>query len=203
MKHQRTLCAYVLFLSLSYAVAGYNTSLAVSPETLDLYVDEARSLNVTYSCDVTSDDVDVHLTSADVQIADVIGPSVLPLCRRRSHSAQTAEFRVVGRFIGTVQFTFQLKAVNGTLAEDSLHYDVIVIREVGFFYMIFIVVTIIFVIILNIGFGCSIDIEVVKEILRKPIAPAIGFLCQFALMPMVSTTILYTCRTRHNYVDAS
>ena len=40
--------------------------------------------------------------------------------------------------------------------------------------------------IANVGMGCKIDLDVVKEVLRRPIAPTIGFCCQFIVMPLVS-----------------
>lgn len=44
---------------------------------------------------------------------------------------------------------------------------------------------ILLVIFANIGMGCKIDLDVVKEVLRRPIAPSIGFCCQFIVMPLV------------------
>lgn len=38
----------------------------------------------------------------------------------------------------------------------------------------------------NIGFGCKLKWKEVKDILKKPVAPIIGFLCQFLIMAPVS-----------------
>ncbi|CAD5117543.1 unnamed protein product [Dimorphilus gyrociliatus] len=38
----------------------------------------------------------------------------------------------------------------------------------------------------NIGFGCKLKWKEIKEILKKPVAPIIGFLCQFLIMAPVS-----------------
>ena len=51
---------------------------------------------------------------------------------------------------------------------------------------IFIVVLTILIVIANALMGCELNLEVVKETLKKPVAPAIGLICQFVLMPMVS-----------------
>jgi hypothetical protein len=45
-----------------------------------------------------------------------------------------------------------------------------------------------FLIILNFGFGCSLNLDVVKEIVRRPFAPGVGFCCQYIMMPLVSTS---------------
>ena len=33
---------------------------------------------------------------------------------------------------------------------------------------------------------CALDLNVVKDVLKRPIGPAIGFVCQFVLMPLIS-----------------
>lgn len=43
-----------------------------------------------------------------------------------------------------------------------------------------------FIILSTVGMGCKTEIQVVKGVLRKPIAPAIGFFCQYLFMPLVS-----------------
>jgi len=42
-----------------------------------------------------------------------------------------------------------------------------------------------------INFGCALDLGVVKEVLRKPIGPAIGFVSQFIFMPLCSFVLGY------------
>ena len=37
-----------------------------------------------------------------------------------------------------------------------------------------------------INMGCALDLNVVKDVIKRPIGPAIGFLCQFVLMPLIS-----------------
>lgn len=45
------------------------------------------------------------------------------------------------------------------------------------------------IIVINIAFGCKLDLGIVKECVKRPIALAIGFLCQYLLMPLVSTRV--------------
>merc|ERR1719323_1532919 len=37
-----------------------------------------------------------------------------------------------------------------------------------------------------INMGCALDLDVVKNTLKRPIGPAIGFICQFLVMPLLS-----------------
>ena len=76
------------------------------------------------------------------------------------------------------------------LADDWQKLDVIhkvtVIREDRALDRIFLITIIVLLLIANVGMGCKIDLDVVKEVLRRPIAPTIGFCCQFIVMPLVS-----------------
>lgn len=51
---------------------------------------------------------------------------------------------------------------------------------------IFIHVVIAMVIVAYINMGCAIDLQVIKQTLRKPVAPAIGLASQYLFMPLVS-----------------
>ena len=78
-------------------------------------------------------------------------------------------------------------------------YDVSVVRAETWVDYVFIAVVTFLVLCANIFMGFKIELEVVKEVLKKPFAPAIGFLCQFGFMPVVSyfegspVKIPYTC----------
>ncbi|KAG8200728.1 hypothetical protein JTE90_022337 [Oedothorax gibbosus] len=37
-----------------------------------------------------------------------------------------------------------------------------------------------------INMGCALDLGIVKSVLKRPIGPAVGFVCQFGIMPLVS-----------------
>lgn len=50
---------------------------------------------------------------------------------------------------------------------------------------IFIHVVIAMVIVAYINMGCAIDLQVIKQTLRKPVAPAIGLASQYLFMPLV------------------
>lgn len=39
------------------------------------------------------------------------------------------------------------------------------------------------------GFGCKLDLGIVKECLKKPVAPGIGFGCQYLVMPLLGFAI--------------
>ena len=82
------------------------------------------------------------------------------------------------------------ESVNNTeMIERS--FDVGILRVRRPIDNIFVIIIAFFISIIIMGFGCGLDLEVVKECLKKPIAPGIGLGCQYILMPLVRT--LYFC----------
>ncbi|GFY76014.1 p3 protein [Trichonephila inaurata madagascariensis] len=63
---------------------------------------------------------------------------------------------------------------------------VTVLRQEGIMNKIFIAFVATIVTLNYVNMGCALDIKVVKEVLRKPIGPVIGFFCQFVVMPLVA-----------------
>ena len=64
-------------------------------------------------------------------------------------------------------------------------YPVVVMRPPKLEGKIFRLGVSIFLVILNFGFGCSLNLDIVKEILKKPIAPVVGFCCQYVMMALL------------------
>ncbi|XP_013397631.1 ileal sodium/bile acid cotransporter-like [Lingula anatina] len=68
-------------------------------------------------------------------------------------------------------------------------YGVVVIRKPRWLDTAFTVVVTAFVLFSTMGMGCKADLEVVKEVLKKPIGPVTGFGCQYVLMPLLAYAI--------------
>ncbi|KAK3086789.1 hypothetical protein FSP39_023470 [Pinctada imbricata] len=68
-------------------------------------------------------------------------------------------------------------------------FPVTVIRKLKIWDTLFRALIYFFMIFVTLAFGCKLDLDVVKENLKRPIAPGIGFLCQYLLMPMIAYAI--------------
>lgn len=75
---------------------------------------------------------------------------------------------------------------NPAESTDTLTYTINVIRKIRPVDKIFRLVIYTVQIFVAMGFGCKLDLNVVKECLVRPIAPGIGLGCQYILMPLVS-----------------
>jgi sodium/bile acid cotransporter 3/5 len=96
------------------------------------------------------------------------------------------EFDVKGLFLGRTKVRF---SVNGEFDKD-IEYAVSVIRPDRVVDRLFVGLVMTIVMLANIGMGCKVELEVVKEVLKRPIPPLIGFLCQYLIMPLVSMIVL-------------
>lgn len=86
-----------------------------------------------------------------------------------------------------------VKEVNGTTRSVSKPLEVSVVRRVSAISKAFIISVATLVSLNYINMGCALDLAVVKSVLKKPIAPSIGFLSQYAVMPLVSESYLTHC----------
>nr|XP_042913743.1 sodium/bile acid cotransporter-like [Parasteatoda tepidariorum] len=79
-----------------------------------------------------------------------------------------------------------VKEVNGTTKEISPPLEIIVMRKVRAISKAFTISVATLVSLNYINMGCALDVSVVQSVLRKPIAPTIGFISQYAVMPLVA-----------------
>lgn len=104
-----------------------------------------------------------------------------------------------GIFLGktNLHFTVKRKAENGAdsgadktdgaaAIESKFNYPIFVLRDKATLNHIFVGVLTILMILANILMGCRLHLDIVWAVIRRPLAPALGMLCQFLLMPMVN-----------------
>lgn len=97
-----------------------------------------------------------------------------------------SSFLVRGNFLGKTSIRV-VKSVNGTIKDKSQLLPVSVVRKVKEISKVFTISVAVLVSLNYINMGCALDLNVVASVLKKPIAPAIGFFSQYAIMPLVST----------------
>lgn len=95
------------------------------------------------------------------------------------------KFNITGKFLGYTTVKAELKTVNDdVLAEKKL--DVAIVRKKTIQSKVFAYSVAILVSLAYINMGCAMDMEVVKKTIKKPIGPAIGFACQYVVMPLIA-----------------
>ncbi len=103
----------------------------------------------------------------------------------------SGSFEVGGLFLGktTVDLTLHTDTADDFYPDDELFvdsYEVGVIRRPRPIDAAFNILLTIMILLNNILFGLLFELNDAKLIFKKPVAPIIGFVCQYTIMPTVS-----------------
>lgn len=99
----------------------------------------------------------------------------------------TGNVTVKGLFLGQSEVYVKLKIPGTNKTEQAKeNLDVIVTRRKRIIDHVFTGTVALLVSILYINFGAALDLKIVKNILLRPVGPAIGFCGQFLLMPLIA-----------------
>jgi len=127
----------------------------------------------------------IALLSSSGQLQDEHGLLQLPVPREANWRI---EVNVTGTFLGFTE-------VEARLGEHSAprSLEVTVTRSKAkktaskiFGYSVAVLISLAYI-----NFGCALDLGVMKEVLRRPVGPAIGFLSQFLFMPLCAFLLGY------------
>ncbi|KAL5022356.1 hypothetical protein ScPMuIL_001511 [Solemya velum] len=176
---------------------------------ITMYHSITATFNVTIFCELKDSKFVLQTRSQNAHIAVVAErKSHLFSCENVSdvdpYIYKQLTLKLDGVVLGRTNITFQLMAVygddeylslvelpdagNDTKAADKIlyFYPVTVFKTMGPLDKIFRAVIYLFLICSTIGFGVKLDLQVVKECLKKPLAPIIGFVCQYGFMPSIA-----------------
>ncbi|XP_055934870.1 ileal sodium/bile acid cotransporter-like [Argiope bruennichi] len=102
------------------------------------------------------------------------------------------EMDIKGLFLGFGTVTLaRLDPETKTWIKLEPRLVVTIIRLDKLINKIFIAFVAIVVSLNNVNMGCALDLGIVKDVLKRPIGPAIGCFCQFVIMPLVSYGVGY------------
>ncbi|CAH1779452.1 unnamed protein product [Owenia fusiformis] len=131
--------------------------------------------------------VAMTLISEDPNIAKVKEDNVIRLTE-----AETVNITIQGIRLGRTKLIITSMNKSGPFNMTTPEpYTVLVIRKRGWIDLIFGISLGTIILVQNFGFGCKIELKEIKEILKKPVAPAIGFCCQFLIMPPLSVAMAH------------
>ncbi|RXG67887.1 Solute carrier family 10 member 6 [Armadillidium vulgare] len=126
-----------------------------------------------------------------------ISPEKVPLRYDPISQNYSGDANVSGDFLGFSKIKFFMSYGNSPddemlQKEEPLHeVSVKVHRKTTTLDIIFIHVVIGIVLIAYINMGCAIDLHIIKETLKRPVAPAIGLVSQYLFMPLMSFILGY------------
>lgn len=183
----------------------------LEPE-IQMYMDRemVASFNYTIACKDLTSAYAITVTSRNPKILQVPEMTVHVSCSNASlwDANLTSQMRFANKTY-IIDGSFDVKLMSGVIGYDHLKfklsdkelnmtesdvdytdtYDVIVIRKLRPVDRIFRVVVYCVQIFVLTGFGAKLDLKIVKETLRRPIAPLIGFCSQYLMMPVIACVL--------------
>lgn len=103
-----------------------------------------------------------------------------------SSGTWSGNINVTGNFLGKTNLYLQLVLPLNHTEDSTTQLPIIVTRKERVIDHVFTGSVILLVSLLNVNFGAAIDLSKMRGILTRPIGPAIGFVGQFLVMPLVS-----------------
>lgn len=179
--HILLMYAFVLgplwFLSCTaIAAAADKLPLSFDPEKVTVVLDQEKQINFNSTESIC--DLELELVpDSNVKTIATLGKIEL----NNTQPNCWGSFKLGGLQLGKAFVSIRDK---GGRQSDPL--SITVIRETRVIDTVFTYSVAILVSLIYINFGCVLDWEILKQTLKKPIGPAIGFTCQFVLMPLVS-----------------
>ncbi|XP_027236984.2 ileal sodium/bile acid cotransporter [Penaeus vannamei] len=160
-------------------------------ETVTFYIDDLppQAAGDILIEEIQSDHLDhIDISPSKIPLAEAESQGLL---ERLENNTLEGSFNVSGKFLGFTKIKFVLSNGNDEELVESEPVNVKVQRGQRVLDKIFIHVVIAMVIVAYINMGCAIDLQVIKQTLRKPVAPAIGLASQYLFMPLASYAIGY------------
>lgn len=155
-----------------------------SPSSLEMEMGQTKRIYV-YSDDKRVNDY-VWIPEAEKERDYVVRVSKTILVKTEDNDKWTSVFDVTANILGKASVKLKSYGNNKTAYESSDSLTVTVVREKRVIDKVFTYSVVVLVSVLYINFGCALDWEFVKETLKKPVGPLIGFVCQFLFMPLVT-----------------
>lgn len=134
---------------------------------------------------------ELHILPQDKELLSLSDNVITAKDIRRGQTQWKGNFTVEALFLGHSNIFVELRRPNMPTEKSLENSDVIILRNIGKLDMLFNVCVGIFVMLLYINFGAVLDLDALKAILIRPIGPAIGFVGQFLIMPILSFLIGY------------
>ncbi|KAF5282350.1 hypothetical protein FQR65_LT14339 [Abscondita terminalis] len=187
---QLFLALTLVFLMCVQAIKSERPNLVLSVGVPEEPIHYDTTVNINYivnGCTVPigyNEKVLLYIHSEDVSITKPQDEIITLENKGESNWLSNGSFGLTGEFLGKTVVVVTVKDSNGMLTQTQ--FDVKVVRPKRVIDTIFTSTVATLVSIIYINFGCALNWSEVRKTVKKPVGPAIGFLGQFIVMPMLS-----------------
>lgn len=214
----RTACPFLcLIYNLLHLVQGLNHTV-FNPAKLDKLVMGSETIISLMLCNKSFDARltfnTVSLVVENSKIASIAGDFAKNITTLDGKNKCTVNFTVKGNLLGRTMARVlksnskpssvverksrgTTKAIGGTDDDESEDSDaddvlmIVVVKGKPLLTRIFTISVAVLVSLTYVNMGCSLDMDIVKSVIKKPIAPAVGLICQYICMPLVSIFFIH------------
>ncbi|RWS28382.1 ileal sodium/bile acid cotransporter-like protein [Leptotrombidium deliense] len=179
------------------------TALSVNWNALNVTVkeEEIKSVPVLFDLRNETGVLQYHFTVDQPEIAELVGNDSISI--EASKGMYNSSVNLKGKFVGFTYLNVRKigrinernssssRSLNEGNADVAKPLPVIVTLKQSRLSQIFTASVIGLVSLNYINMGCALEMSVVKSVLRKPIAPTVGFFTQYLIMPLTSYVVGY------------
>lgn len=195
MSHRLLSVVILLYSQLAYIKCysdnstGYTPSVIFFPTKYEGLVEHSTA-TVYYNISNPGGYLDLRLNFSHAN-----DPSFLSVLSMNSTEGKVGNmsfdgsFTIQGNMFGRTLLNFKMlwnASYSRKLADGLYSYEVSVVRQKTILTKVFLYVLGGLIVLYNIGFGCKIRAGHIRDILKRPVGPIIGLVCQFTIMAPVS-----------------
>ncbi|XP_023296384.2 sodium/bile acid cotransporter-like [Lucilia cuprina] len=170
--------------SWSVVFEEYNINMTMTQKRLML-------INITDIDPTWGQEYEFHIIPQDKKLLSLSDNIITGQDIETGQSWWSGNFTMEALFLGRSEIYVELRRPYMPTERSAETTEVIIMRNIGKWDLLFNVCVGIFVMLLYINFGAVLELDALKAILIKPIGPAIGFMGQFLVMPVLSFLIGY------------
>jgi hypothetical protein len=182
----------IIVFSVCFAEALPSINVAYSlADPLEVYMDRYLELQVNFTCSSCGDDevITMNPIIGRRNIA-IVHNALLASLSKDNHWTISGNITIFGIFLGKTNLTWKVFDRTGYIGDLQATYNVNCLRKMGALDYAFSIVVSVLVAFNTIAYACTLDLDIVKEHLKKPIGVGVGFFCQYGCMPLVSNASL-------------
>lgn len=180
----------------------YKTMVTFSPEILETLTEgETTTVVFNYTCcPPVSSRITAKVSDQAIAFISAAEESPLPAAiserQQNSNITFTTSVNITAKRLGEATLLIYSHPQNECLDTNKISavskdYRIVVERRKTIHRKIFQIALMVFMSVMYLGFGCEIDMHVIWTYIKNPVQLAIGMLCQFILLPLVSTLYLF------------
>lgn len=180
MKFPRNLSNLLVILILCGSVSAVDWNLQFSREEVECFMDRSVQVNVTIES-TENDFTEFVFVSEFSKLAEV---------NQNLSSSESLKHEVIldidCHLLGVTEIYVEREGIK---SQNTL--KVIIMKEIKPMDKVFSATVALLITIVYINFGAALDLDALIQILKKPIGPAIGFFCQYVVMPLIGFVLGY------------